>query len=97
MLEVSCLGTKESCVRQNALKEWVELCCVRHIMWRGLKYAVVVGTILLAINHGDAVLSGELTADRWVRMALTAVVPYWVSVFSSAGALRAQRRSSPRE
>ena len=31
--------------------------------------AVVVGTVLIAINHGDAVLRGELETGRVARMA----------------------------
>jgi hypothetical protein len=88
---------KEICVRENALKEWLGLCCERPVMWRGLKYAIVVGTILIAINHGDAILHRELTTDRWLRMGLTVIVPYWVSVLSSVGAIRAQRRTAPTE
>jgi hypothetical protein len=46
-----------------------------------------VGSILIAINHGDAILSGELTRTNYLKMALTVVVPYVVSVLSSVGAM----------
>ena len=65
---------------------------------RGLKFAVVVGTVLIAINHGDAILAGELTGKHYLKMALTVLVPYVVSVFSSCGALiesGAYRSSTP--
>ena len=59
-------------------------------MIRALKYAVVVGAILIAINHGDAILAGDhLGADRLLKMILTAFVPYMVSTLSSVGATRA--------
>lgn len=57
---------------------------------RALKYAVVVGLILISINHGDALLRGELDAGRVFKMALTVFVPYVVSTLSSVGALREQ-------
>lgn len=63
-------------------------------MIRALKYAVVVGAILIAINHGDAILAGErLGADRLLKMILTALVPYMVSTLSSVGAMQALNKS----
>jgi hypothetical protein len=65
---------------------------------RGLKFSVVVGTVLIGINHGDAILAGELTRTNYLKMGLTVVVPYLVSVFSSVGAMienaRGARNSS---
>jgi hypothetical protein len=52
-----------------------------------LKYAVVVGAVLIAINHGDAILRGDLDAVRIVKMGLTVLVPYVVSALSSVGAM----------
>jgi hypothetical protein len=58
------------------------------VVRRALLYAVVVGTVLIAINHGHALLAGEVERSRLLRMALTVVVPYVVSTLSSVGALR---------
>lgn len=58
------------------------------VVKRALKYALVVGAILIAINHGDAILRGDLPPARLFRMALTMLVPYVVSTLSSVGALR---------
>ena len=44
-----------------------------------LKIAVVVGSLLFAINHGKALVSGQMNGDRWVSVALTYVVPYLVN------------------
>jgi len=76
--------------------EWFRMASSGPIVRRGLAYAVVVGSILIAINHGDALLAGDLTPGRWLRMALTVLVPYCVSVFSSVAATRDSRRSPPR-
>jgi len=59
---------------------------------RALKYAVVVGTVLVVINHGNAVVAGTLDAVRYVQMALTVLVPYCVSTASSVGAILDHRR-----
>lgn len=65
----------------------------RTVVVRGIKYAVVVGAVLIAINHGDAIVSGRLSGERLLKMALTVVVPYVVSTCSSVGALMEQRRA----
>ncbi len=46
----------------------------------GLKVSMVVGSVLFAVNHGAAVVAGEMSIDRWVSAALTYLVPYTVSV-----------------
>lgn len=60
------------------------------IVRRALAYALVVGAILIAINHGDALLAGEISVGRVLKMALTALVPYCVSTASSVSAIRGQ-------
>jgi hypothetical protein len=76
------------------LSEWLRLASSASVVRRGLAYAVVVGAILIGINHGDALVRGELDASRAARMALTTLVPYLVSTFSSVGAIRAAQRGS---
>lgn len=60
---------------------------------RALRYAVVVGAILIAINHGNAIVGGEVDWSRLVQMTLTVFVPYTVSTLSSVDALIAQEDS----
>jgi hypothetical protein len=69
------------------IRLWCRLACTRTVVIRGLKYAVVVGAVLVTINHGDAILRGDLGTGRLVKIALTVVVPYCVSALSSVGAL----------
>lgn len=56
---------------------------------RALGYGVVVGAVLIAINHGDAILRGDLDSVRMLKMGLTVFVPYTVSTLSSVQAMRA--------
>jgi hypothetical protein len=67
------------------------------VVLRGLKFAVVVGAILIAINHGDTILRGDLDVVSYAKMAMTVVVPYVVSVSSSVGAILEQGGSKLRE
>jgi NAD/NADP transhydrogenase alpha subunit len=54
---------------------------------RGVKYAIVVGSILIIINHGNAIAAGTVDSTRMVQMILTLLVPYCVSTASSVGAI----------
>ena len=51
-----------------------------------LRFALVVGPLLVLINHGDALLSGEMDAVAWLKSGLTMIVPYTVSTLSSISA-----------
>lgn len=81
--------------------EWCALGCQRPVVVRGLKFAVVVGTILIAINHGDAILRADVGLGNFIKMGLTVVVPFVVSVVSSVGAIvengGGQRRTGTRK
>lgn len=80
------------------MPEWLCIAFDRRTVVRGLKFAVVVGAALIAINHGDALLAGRIDRTRVLKMALTVAVPYLVSTFSSVGATlehRKERGPSP--
>lgn len=77
----------------DAMKETLSLCLHPSVVKRALKYAIIVGSILIAINHSDVLFSGDVPPGRWARMGLTVVVPYVVSTLSSAGAMREAARA----
>ena len=70
------------------MSEWLQLASSQGVVRRALMYAVIVGAILISINHGDALLRGELDSTRCLKMGLTVLVPYMVSTLSSVSALR---------
>jgi hypothetical protein len=76
------------------MNEWLRLARQPSVVRRALKYAVVVGLILIGINHFDSILRGDVTRARLFKMALTVAVPYVVSTMSSVGALRQRDKSS---
>lgn len=53
--------------------------------------ALIVGSILFAINHLDVVLRGQATTAVWVKGAATYLVPFCVA---NLGVLVATRRES---
>ena len=51
---------------------------------RAVIVAIIVGTILAFINHGDQIISGDLTANCWIKMIATCFVPFTVSLVTAA-------------
>ena len=74
------------------MSEWLRLALDRAVVRRALRTALIVGALLLAINHGDALLRGDVDGVRLFRMCLTLLVPYGVSTTSSVAALRSTQR-----
>lgn len=54
----------------------------RSVVARGLRVALIVGTLLTIINQGDMLLAGQWP-PLW-KILLTFFVPYGVSTYSSA-------------
>ena len=75
------------------MREWIVLALKPSVVKRSLKYALIVGAVLILINHSDAILSRHVTLSRFLRMLLTVIVPYTVSTLSSVGALLEQSRA----
>ena len=67
---------------------WLGLAFQRSVVRRSVAYAIAVGAILILINHGEAILQGEVGTNRAIKMGLTVFVPYVVSTLSSVGAMR---------
>lgn len=73
---------------------WREACAVvayRAHLRRTARIALVVGTILFAINQLDVVLAGRATTAVWVKSAVTYLVPFCVA---NLGVLAATRRDN---
>ena len=73
------------------MSEWLRIAREPTVVRRALRTMLVVGSILVAINHGDALLAGKLDADRVFKICLTLLVPYGVSTTSSVAALRSRQ------
>ncbi len=73
------------------IREWLHIASRKPIVMRGLKYGILVGLILIIINHGNAMAAGTVDSTRVIQMILTVLVPYCVSTASSVGAVIDQR------
>ena len=72
----------------SPLSEFLKIAFSWPVVRRASVFAVIVGAILIAINHGPAILAGEVDAGRVAQMVLTVLVPYSVSTLSSVLAIR---------
>ena len=60
-------------------------CALRHwpMLRRSLIASMVVGTVLTALNQGDAILSGELSGALAWKIPLTYCVPFIVATYGA--------------
>ena len=56
--------------------------------------ALVVGTVLAAINHADVILRGDATTGTALKIALTYCVPF---IVSNLGLLAGKRAEAERQ
>jgi hypothetical protein len=70
------------------MRHWLKIASRGQVVKRALLFAIVVGAILIFINHGDAILNGDVDGVRLAKMVLTVFVPYAVSTASSVAAIR---------
>jgi hypothetical protein len=67
---------------------WLRLASHPATARRACFTALIVGCVLIAINDGPAIVSGQLTRTRIIQMCLTMLVPYIVSTVSSVATRR---------
>lgn len=64
----------------QAMKGYLGALVTPYLAVRGLRVALVIGTLLFVINHGAALRTGTMTPSRWIAAGLTYLVPYAVSI-----------------
>jgi hypothetical protein len=66
---------------------------------RNIKNAVIlallVGTILNAINSYDVILEGNISTRSLIKIVLTYITPFCVSLYSSNKATKAFHKKNP--
>jgi len=71
----------------SKIRLWLKLASSPEVSRRAIKVALVVGTVLTAINQGDVIFGGGFTAATLGKIALTYCVPYCVSTFAAVEAI----------
>ena len=75
-------------VPQNPELRFWPLATSKPVVKRAARIALVVGTILAVINHGDRMLFGGFSFVALLKILLSYCVPYSVSTYSSVLAVR---------
>ncbi|MGI9221309.1 MAG: nitrate/nitrite transporter NrtS [Woeseiaceae bacterium] len=72
-------------------ESWLQVATRQPVVARSLKVSMIVGTILVGINHGDALLGAGLSNEMMWKVPLTYMVPYAVSTYAAVDAILSQR------
>ncbi len=72
----------------TSMGDWLKIAFQKTVYTRAIKVALVVGTILALINHGDTLLQGTFSAKALFQIALTYLVPYGVSTYANVQEIR---------
>ena len=68
--------------KRRSQRPLIAYCLERATLLFSIKMALVVGTLLAVINHGQAIVTGHFTADRLLPLLLTYCVPFAVAMYS---------------
>jgi hypothetical protein len=75
----------------SPLADALEICLRREHLRGTLPIALVVGTILTAINQADVIVAGEASTTTWIKATLNYCVPFVVSNLGLLAGKRAER------
>jgi hypothetical protein len=59
------------------------LLCTRQVIGRALLAAVLVGSLLVSLHHGDAIFTGQITARVVLKALLTPLIPFCVTLLGA--------------
>lgn len=62
-----------------------------HTVRTAVPVALLVGTVLSAVNQSDVVLSGHATTGTWIRVTVNFLVPFTVASWGYLSARRVPR------
>ena len=73
------------------MREWLTIARRPDILRRSVRVALVVGTLLAIINHGERLLAIDLDAVSLVKIGLTYFVPFAVATWSAVQTARSRQ------
>jgi len=77
-----------------AQQRFLTIALSQQVLPRAIRVALIVGTVLAIINHGDKIVPVAMTSLDLAKVILTYFVPYSVSTWSAVGAIRAHAANS---
>ena len=73
------------------MRIWMQKATPPDVVGRGLMFALIIGTVITAINQGDMLASGAITPGILLKILLNYCVPYFVSTYADLKALDCQQ------
>jgi hypothetical protein len=69
------------------MKKFLAYGCQFHTFWSAVRVSLVVGTVLNLINNYDVLVGAGLDAESSLKIALTYLVPHFVSTHGQVTAV----------
>lgn len=66
----------------KSIRTFAAYCIERDTILRSIKVALIIGTILALINHGQDLLSGHFSWHWVIPLLVTYLVPFSVATYS---------------
>ena len=76
----------------QSLRFWMQQALRPDIVGRGLRFALIVGTVVTAINQGDVFTGSQITPGVLIKILLNYCVPYFVATCADLAVLASQQR-----
>lgn len=80
--------------RELTARSFIKTASQKNVIKRALIMAGIVGTVLIAVNHGSCILGGGTCGNCFLKSGITLLVPYCVSTVSSVLAID-ERNKNP--
>ena len=68
---------------RRAWRRRLALLCTRRVIGKALLAAVLVGSLLVLLHQGDVILRGEITGRLVLKMLLTPLIPFGVTLLGA--------------
>lgn len=86
-------GRSRRCTAASIVRDVLAVVFSRPALRRCIPTALVVGSLLSAINQGTVIKRGDTTAATWIRVAFNYLIPFIVSNVGFCSAVFARRRT----
>lgn len=70
------------------MKQRFKIACQPKVVRTATRFSLIVGPVLVMINHGDSIIDSTMSHEDWLKSILTMIVPYIVSTLSSLSVYR---------
>ena len=67
---------------------WLRSGLSRPVVLRAVRVAAFVGSLLVLLNHGPAIIAEGISPGRGLQILLTYLIPFGVSAYSAVEATR---------